>query len=164
MDLSQLLRLRKVTRAVEKHFRSQLEAHLRSLQPLFKPHIVLGDHIRNAPKQTVKVADASLKELRSLYARIGRVQPFRFEDEVKPPIDVFGAAAEITSVTYDYSPSGGGDTPKVRVTSPLKWVLSFKGLGPGRLDELLVSQSGTARMELQTCLLHYLVMHIILSQ
>jgi hypothetical protein len=164
MDLSKLLRLRKVTRAVEEHFRSQVDAHLRSLQPLFRPSNVLGEHIRNAPKQTVKIADASLKELRSLYARIGRVQPFRFEDEIKPPIDVFGAAAEITSVTYDYNPGGGGDAPTIRVTSPLKWVLSFKGLGPSRLRELLVSQSGTARMELQTCLLHYLVMHIILSQ
>jgi hypothetical protein len=164
MDLSKLLRLRKVTRAVEEHYRSQIEAHLRSLQPLFRPSNVLGEHIRNAPKQTVKIADASLKELRSLYARIGRIQPFRFEDEIKPPIDVFGAAAEITSVTYDYNPGGGGDAPTIRVTSPLKWVLSFKGHGPGRLRELLVSQSGTARMELQTCLLHYLVLHIILSQ
>lgn len=163
-DLSKLLRMRKVTRTVEEHFRNQLSAHLVSLQPLFKPTNVLGEYIRNSPKQTLKVADASLKELRTLFARIGRVQPFRFEDEIKPPIDVFGSAVEITPITYDYRPVESAEAQVIRVTSPLKWVLSYKGLGPSRLQELLVSQSGTARLELQACLLHYLVLHIILSQ
>lgn len=164
MDLSKLLRLRKVTRAVEEHFRSRLDAHLRSLQPLFKPANVLGEYVRNAPKQTAKVADASFKELRSLYTRIARVKPFRFEDEIRSPIDVFGAAVEINPVTYSYAPQHAENGAPIRVTSPLKWVLSYKGLGPSQLQELLVSRSGTARMELQSCLIHYLVMHIILSQ
>ena len=164
IDLSKLLRLRKVTRAVAEHFRSQLDAHLRSLQPLFKPTNVLGEHIRNAPTQTLKIADASLKELRSLYARIGRAKPFRFDDDLRPPIDVFGSTAELNPVTYIYSPQGAEDAKPITVTSPLKWVLSYKGLGPGQLQELLVSQSGTARLELRACLLHYLVLHIILAQ
>lgn len=164
MDLSNLLRLRKVTRAVEEHFRSQLNAHLRSLQPLFRPTNILGEYIRNAPKQTVRIADASLKELRSLYVRVGRVKPFRFEDEIRPPIDVFGAAAEIHPVTYSYTPQNAADEAAITVTSPLTWVLSYKDLGPDRLRELLASRSGTARLELQSCLVHYLVLHIILSQ
>ena len=164
LDLSRLLRLRKVTRAVAEHFRSQLDAHLQSLQPLFKPTNVLGEHVRNAPRQTVKIADASLKDLRSLYARIGHAKPFRLEEEIRPPLDLFGAAAEINPVAYDYRPRGAAEAAPIRVTSPLKWVLSYKGLGPDRLQELLTSRSGTARMELQACLLHYLVMHILLSQ
>jgi hypothetical protein len=164
MDLAKLLRLRKLTRAVEDHFRDQLEAHLRCLQPLFKPTNVLGEYIRNAPKQMIKGADKSLKELRSLYGRVGRAKPFRFEDELTPPLDVFGSAVEITPVTYEYRPQSAEDAHAIEVTSPLKWVLSYKGLGPNRLQELLVSQSGTARLELQACLLHYLVLHIILSR
>jgi hypothetical protein len=164
MDLSKLLRLRKVTRAVEEHFRNQLDAHLLSLQPLFKPANILGEYVRNAPQQSLKVADASFKELRSLYARIGRVKPFRFEDEIRSPIDVFGNAVEITPVTYEYAPQNAENGPKIKVTSPLKWVLSYKGLGPSQLRALLVSRSGTARVELQSCLVHNLVLHIILSQ
>jgi hypothetical protein len=46
----------------------------------------------------------------------------------------------------------------------LRWALTYKGLGPGHLDNLLTSRSGTARMELQSCLLHYFLMHLIVAQ
>ncbi len=164
VDIAKLLRLRKVTRAIAEYFRNELNAHLRSLQPLFRPTNVLGEHIRNAPKQTVKIADASLRELRSLYARVGHAKPFRFDDDIDTPIDLFGSAVEITPVTYTYTPQCSDGVRSVTVTSPLSWVLSYKGLGPGRMQELVASQSGSARIELQACLLHYLALHIILSQ
>lgn len=164
IELTQLLRLRKVTRALEEHFRGQLDAHLQSLQPLFRPANVLGDYVRNAPKQTVKIADASFKELRSLYLRVGRVKPFRFEEDIRPPIDVFGGAAELSPVTYKYEPKAEQGGQAITVTSPLRWVLSYKGMGPHRLRELLTSRTGTARLELQVCLLHFLVLHVILRQ
>lgn len=164
VDIASLLRLRKLTRAVGDYFRNELNSQLRSLQPLFKPTNVLGEYVRNAPKQTLKTADASLKELRSLYMRVGHSKPFHFEDELQPPIDLFGSAAELTPVSYSYTPRSQGSSAEIIITSPLKWVLSYKGLGPGRLQELLMSTSGSARIELQACLLHYLVLHIILSQ
>lgn len=164
IDLSTLLRLRKVTRAVSEHFRHELNSHLLALQPLFHPVNLLGEHVRNAPKRRGKTADAALSEMRALYERVARRKPFRFDDELRPPLDVFGAAAEINPVTYSYTPKDVTEATPITVTCPLKWVLSYKGLGPGHLRELLGSTSGTARMELQTCLLHNLLMHLLLGQ
>lgn len=163
-DLPNLLRLRKVTRAVTEHLASKLRSYLQSLQPLFKPTTVLGEYIRNSPKQTLKIADASLKELRSMYVRVGHAKPFRFDDKLSPPIDVFGAVPEIHPTEYEYRPQGGEVQSPITIISPMKWVLAYKGLGPRRMEELLVSQSGTARMDLQACLLHYLVMYLIASR
>ena len=162
VDLAKLLRLRKATRAVADYFRGALNDHLRALQPLFSPTLVLGEYIRNTPKQRVRTADAALKELKALYARVGHAKPFRFDDDLRPPLDLFGASAEIAQVTYAYRPAG--DAGSIQVTRPLRWVLTYKGQGPARLVELLTSTSGTARMELQNCLLHCLLMSIIAGQ
>lgn len=164
LDLPKLLLLRKATRAVAEYFRTALQEHLTAMRPLFDPRRVLGEYIRDAPKRMAPAADASFKELRALYARVARAAPFRFDDDLKAPLDIFGATAELHAVTYAYTPESADGAKPIQVTSPLKWALTYKGLGPSHLDNLLTSQAGTARMELQSCLLHYFLMHLVIAQ
>lgn len=164
LDLSKLLLLRKETRAVADYFRTALEEHLTAMRPLFDPRRVLGEYIRDAPKRMAPAADASFKELRALYARVARAAPFRFEDDLTAPLDIFGATAELHAVSYAYTPESAEGAKPIQVTSPLKWALTYKGLGPSHLDNLLTSRSGTARMELRSCLLHYFLMHLVTAQ
>ncbi|MBS1213698.1 MAG: hypothetical protein H6R26_2315, partial [Proteobacteria bacterium] len=46
----------------------------------------------------------------------------------------------------------------------LKWVLGYKDLGPQRLRELIASHARGGGLELQSALLHYLVIRIIASK
>jgi hypothetical protein len=164
LDLPKLLQLRKATRSVADYFRTALEEQLTAMRPLFDPRRILGDYIRDTPKRMAPAADAAFKELRTLYAQVGRAAPFRFEDDIRAPLDLFGATAEIHPVVYSYTPASAEDATPIQVTCPLRWTLTYKGLGPSHLDNLLTSRSGTARMELQSCLLHYCLMHLVIAQ
>lgn len=163
-DISRVLKLRKLTRAMVEHFSNSLKEYLAALAPLFAPRLLLGEYIRSDVKQTVRGAEPVFKELQALYKSVGGLKPYSFQDELKSPLDVFGASVELSASEYVYTAQTGGEQRSVTVTSPFKWVLSYKDLGPKRLRELLVSPSGSARADLQICLLHYLILHLIAAR
>jgi hypothetical protein len=46
----------------------------------------------------------------------------------------------------------------------LKWILSFEGFGPSRLNELLAATGDNVGSKLQESVLHYLLLHITLEK
>lgn len=164
-DIPRLLVLRKLTKAVSEHFEQQLTGHLSNLAPLLNPRALLGDHIRGTAKGAVKDADKVYQELRKLYQPIATSKPFSLPADLGSPLDIYGAQPAITPSEYHYTAqTGDGGTKEITVTAPLKWVLSYKGLGPRRLRELIATQASGGDAELLGCVLHYLVMHVIGSR
>jgi hypothetical protein len=159
----QLLALRKLTRAAGDLLRGQLKQHLETLAPLLRPRNVLGEYVQPATKETIKGAEAAFKELQTLYETIAVSKPFQLPKELKPPISVLSTALELSPMEYAHAAKTERETKTVTITSPLKWVLTYAGFGPRRLRDLLAERNRTGD-ELQQLVLHYLMLHIVLTK
>ena len=160
-DIPRLITLRKLTSALSDHFAKQVAEYLSHLAPLLHPRTILGELIRGE-KLSVRGQDLAFQELLKLYQSVGPARPFNTLAELKPPLDIFGSTPEITPASYLYTPAGS--SKKITIRQPLKWVLAYKDLSPQRLRELVVSHNRSGGMELQSALLHYLVIHQITSK
>lgn len=156
-DISRLLLLRSLTKKISERFAQQVREHLTNLAPLLQPHGLLGDLVRSG-KSHVKGQEAALQELTKLYQPLAKASALNVQSELRPPLDLFASSAEIAPASYTYSPQGAEKA--ITVTTPLKWVLSYKDLGPQRLRELVSSHSRTSGDELRLCVLHYLALHM----
>ena len=157
-DISRLLVLRSLTTKLAEHFAKQVREHLTNLAPLLQPHTLLGDLVRSG-KSAVKGQDAALQELVKLYQPIARASALNLQTELKPPLDIFSASAEIAPASYSYTPEGSSKA--ITISTPLKWVLSYKDLGPQRLRELISSHARSGGGDLQVCVLHFLAMYLL---
>ena len=163
-SVQRLLALRKLTVAVSKLLSEQLRDYLTTLAPLLRPKAVLGDYVQGGAKEYVRAgADAAFKELQALYAQVAAAKPFNLPPELKPPIEIISTALEFTPLEYRHEARDAGEAKTVAVTSPLTWSLNYGGFTLARLKEL-VADKNRAGHELKECVLHYLVMHIVLSK
>lgn len=158
-----LLALRKLTRAVSDFLRSQMKEYLGTLAPLLRPQVVLGGYTHGSIKDPVKGADQAFKELQSLYESVASAKPFSLTQELKPPLDMVSSALDMSVMEYSYSAKTERENKTVIISSPLKWALTYTGFSPARLTDLLSSRARDAN-ELQSFLIHYLVMHIVVSK
>jgi len=125
---------------------------------LLQPRSLLGDLIR-FEKCSNKTQDAAFQELLKLYQPIARPTALTLQTELKPPLDIFSSAPEIVPGSYSYTPEGS--SKPITIVTPLRWVLIYKDLSPQRLRELVTSHARSGGNELQACVLHYLVMHML---
>ena len=162
-DIQKLLVLRRLTRTISDLLRGQMKEYLSTLAPLLHPKVVFGDYIQSSRKESVKGADKAFKELQSLYENVASAKPFLLSKELKPPLDITSSAIEITPMEYHHVMQTDNESRTVSVTSPLKWVLNYSGFTPGRLSELLADRGRNADV-VQSFVLHYLIMHIVVSK
>ena len=164
IDISRLLTLRKATRAISEYLEQQLNEHLSALTPLFNPRAVLGHRIRGGSKLTGRDVEKTFAEVSELYRSVFRSKPFDLRKDFDSPINILGGMPEISNSSYTYTATSGNDSKELTVTSPLNWVLTYKGFGPERLRELLRRQSEMVGSDLQLFVLHYLVMYTTLKK
>lgn len=163
-DIPRLLVLRKLTRAVADSLTSELKSYLATLAPLLQPKQVFGEFIRGGAKQGTSDSDRAFKQLQELYQPLARSKTFGLREDFETPLDILNSSIELTSAEYTHQAENGSETKSITVTSPLKWVLSIPGFGPQRLRELLATPfARRSPAELQQCLLHWLVLHLTIS-
>jgi hypothetical protein len=158
-----LLALRKLTRAIADLLRGMLREHLTTLSPLLRPTNVLGEYVHGHTRGAVKGAEKAFRELQALYETTAATKPFGVPRELKSPIELLSSTPEITPMEYVHVATGNGESKTITVTSPLKWVLSYSGFGPGRLRDILAGRAGNT-VELPQFLLHTLVVHIVMKK
>ncbi|HEX8203101.1 MAG TPA: hypothetical protein VF590_21670, partial [Isosphaeraceae bacterium] len=172
-SIKKLLVLRKLTRAVADLLHGQMREYLATLTPLLRPRAVLGHLVEGGGKETVHGADKALAELQTLYETISASKPFNLRKELKQPLEVAGTSLETTPLEYAYVAQAEGTTKTVTITSPLKWVLSYAGLAPGRLVTVgftprrlreILADRGLSKDELHQFLVHGLVLHVVASR
>jgi hypothetical protein len=161
IDVSTLLALRKVTRSLSEYLGKRLGEHLDVLTPLFNPRPVFGDRVRGGAKIPGRSGDQAFGELSDLYRAVNGARPFNLRREFEIPIDILSATPEVSAYSYSHIAKGKTETKSITVTSPLRWILTYKGFGPERLRGLLANPSDVGG-NVQQCVLHYLVMHAVL--
>lgn len=164
LDIPKLLKLRKSTNIISSYLGQTLQSHLTTLSPLFHPGLLFGEFI-SGNKHTVKGSDASFKKLLKEYQSLRQKKQFYDKlDELKPPMDVFASALEISPYEYNYQANSNGETKTIRIISPMKWVLGYKNQGVTHLNELLNDRTNSRNSNLKVCVMHHLVMHAICSK
>ncbi|MCI0465073.1 MAG: hypothetical protein L0Z62_49765 [Gemmataceae bacterium] len=161
--IQRLLLLRKVTRAVCDLLRAQLKEYLSTLGPLLRPRVVLGEIIAGGSKETVAGAEKAFKDLQAAYEAVASTKLYHLPKELTPPVEVLSSALEFTPVDYGHTARTERETKAVAVTSPLKWILSYSGFGPGRLRELLAARTRPGN-ELHEHVLHTLLLQGVLAR
>ena len=161
-DIPRMLVLRKLTNAIAEYFERRLMEQLANLAPLLNPKMLLGEHIRGGA--AMRDSEKAFRELSKIYQSIAPAKPFQLEGTLKPPLDIFNTVVETTPAEYAYVPAGSGPGKRITIISPLKWTLSYKGMGPQRLRELIGVPLRTDVTDLQACILHTLVMHLIMGR
>lgn len=163
-DISRLLQLRKLTRAVSAQVEGDLRDYLKTLAPLFSPHAIFGDYIRDGPKGSVRGAEKAFKKLRDKFQTVAGQKPFSLPADLKPPLDIFSASPILSPVEYVYNATNGSDkTVTVNITSPLKWVISYPDITPHQISKLLQGNRNQSKDSLHHALLQTLALETILE-
>jgi hypothetical protein len=174
-DIQRMLSLRKLTRAVADALRDKARDHVATVAPLLRPGVALVDPADAGTKDPFQPLEKNFKELQGLYEAAAG-EPFKLHKDLRPPVSIAAAAIELTPLEYAYNATpkaGGGGGKVLRITSPLKWVISYAGALPGRvgqvsytprrLKELLAG--GTRPVdELRQFILQYAALNMTLSR
>jgi hypothetical protein len=158
-----LLTLRKLTRAIAEFLRGQMKEYLATVAPLLRPQVVLGGYTHGSVKDPVKGAEQAFKELQTLYDAVAGAKPFNLTQQLKPPLDIASSALDMTVMEYAYTAKTDRQEKSVTIASPLKWALTYTGFSPAKLSDLLATRTRDAN-ELQSFVVHYLVMHVVVSK
>lgn len=158
-----LLALRKLTRAIADLLRGQLKDHISTLAPLLHPKNVLGNYVGGQTYEVSKPGEKAFNELRERYQAIVQSRRFNLPADFKSPLEVINPQLEMTPVEYEYAATGGGHSKTVRITSPLKWALSYAGFSPPKLAAI-VKDHRSGSDDLQQLVLHSLMMATVVSR
>jgi len=159
-SIQSLLALRKLTRAITDVVRVQMTESLKTLTPLLRPHVVLGEYIHGGQKEPTRKADKIFKDLQSMYESVAASKPYHLPRELNPPLDFPRVGLEITPLDYVHVVQSGGESRRIKVRCPLTWVLTYTDFPPNRLQELLETKGRDAG-EVQRFVLSYLVLHLL---
>ncbi|MGZ6989141.1 MAG: hypothetical protein ACXVH0_09300, partial [Thermoanaerobaculia bacterium] len=156
-DLQKLRSLRKLTRAIAESLRSELKEHLSTVTLLLRPRTVLGDFVEGSARGEVKGSDAAFRDLRSRYEAVAGGRPYGLSKELNHPIEILSSNVELVPLEYPYVAKSGSESKTVTVTQPLKWILTYSGLAPTHLRDLLSAKIPDAG-QVRSVILHALVL------
>jgi hypothetical protein len=162
-DLQKLRSLRKLTRAIAESLRSELKEHLGTMTLLLRPRTILGDFVEGSVKGEVKGSDTAFRDLRSHYETVAGGRPYGLSKELSSPIEILSSNVELVPLEYPHVAKAGSESKTVTVTQPLKWILTYSGLAPTRLRELLSAKMPDAG-QVKDVILHALVLNTVLTK
>jgi hypothetical protein len=161
MDIQQLLDLRKITQAISRRFEDDLKAHLATLAPLFSPLSLFGEYVRGGSKTPGLQSEKAYRELNARFKALTEQKPFVLNASLTAPLGLFAATPVLTPLEYAYTAHAGDVSHQIRVSSPMKWTLSYPEATPKRLRELLAGDPGQMEGELVHALLQSLAMAVL---
>ncbi len=161
-QIQRFLKLRKLTRAIADLLRGQLTDYLATVRPMFLPRNILGEYVQGGAKDSVRGAEKVYLQLQSLYASVASAKPYNLVQELRPPIQIESPSLEITPVEYSHIVTGDGQSKTINVTSPFKWVLTYAGFPPAKLQALLTDRNRVDE-ETHRFVLHYAALRMALA-
>jgi hypothetical protein len=162
-DLKTLRSRRKLTRAIAESLRTELKEHLATVTLLLRPRTVLGEFVEGSGKGEVKGSDAAFRELKSRYEAVAGGRPYGLPRELSSPIEILSSNVEIVPLEYPHVAKSGSESKTITVTQPLTWILTYAGLAPTRLRDLLSPKIPDAA-QVRDVILHALVLDTVLTR
>lgn len=160
LEISELAVRRQRTEAVSRHVRQGLEQHLEVLRPAFDPRRLLGRHAGGgAGRLDAAASDRALATLAERFAQVCG-SPFSLTSELPPDV-VAGIDPHLELHPWEYAHEARGrrDTRTVRVTSPLRWALSYScGTTLPRLRRVFAGEEERRETDIRQFVVNALVM------
>lgn len=162
LDSQEFLELRQATEKIANALDKRLKAHLTVLRPLFVPRKLFGTYIKSSAMQEVPGADKAFAELQEQYAAVC-AKPFDLPKKLRPPLPPISNQLEGTP--FQYSLHLGDSQDKVtNITSPTRWILSYKGECPlNRLNAMLSGGETRQADDIKQALIDHLAIVIFLK-
>ena len=162
LDNQEYFRLRQATEKIAGALNKRLAGHIEALRPLFHPRMLLGTYIRSAVMEEVPKSDKAFAELQQRYAAVCE-KPFGLPRTLQPPLPALSTQLEVTPFQYPLQPAGSGDK-NIRITSPTRWILSYRGDCPLiRLQGMISGTDPRQPEEMRQTLLNHLTMVLYLK-
>jgi hypothetical protein len=139
LDNQEFLKLRQATDKVAQVLTRRLKSHLDVVKPLFIARRLFGTYIKSATMEEVAGSDKSFAELQERYAAICE-KPFGLPRKLQPPLPPISNQLEANPFQYPLY-CEGSEGKAIRITSPTRWIVSYRSECPlPRLEAML---SGT---------------------
>ncbi len=161
LSISEFTERRAKTEAVSNWMRQRLERQLDSLRPAFDPRRLYGRHSGTpiARAADVSGSDAALAQLTQRFQAVVGA-PFSLRNELPPEVvGAIDANLELYPLEYFHVAQGGGEGKPIRITSPLRWVVSYaSGYTLGQLDRVLAKQEDRREKDMRQFLVNALAL------
>lgn len=158
MEISELLQQRKRTRAIAECLSRELIGYLQAIAPLLNPRGVFGEYLRGGPKLSGVRPGKALRALQTRYEELRDSKTFSLPRQFDTPIPVLSTTPQIHPLGYPYTARSDAAEKQLRVTSPLRWALTYDGFGLTRLQGLIAGKVVDDGQSLQEAVLHALLL------
>jgi len=145
LDNEEFLKLRQSSEKIANALGKRLAGHLEILSPLFVPKRLLGTYIKSAAMEDVAGSDKAFADLQEQYSAISE-KPFGLPRKLQTPLPPLATQLEMTLHQY---PLVLEDLERrtVSITSPTRWILSFRSECPLSRLRAMVSGAETRQPE-----------------
>ncbi len=162
LDSQEFLELRQATEKIANALDKRLKAHLTVLRPLFVPRKLFGTYIKSSAMQEVPGADKAFAELQEQYAAVC-AKPFDLPKKLRPPLPPISNQLEGTPLRYSLH-IGDSQDKGTNITSPTRWILSYKGECPlNRLKAMLSGAETRQADDIKQALIDHLAIVVFLK-
>lgn len=138
LDNAEFVQLRRATDKLASFLNKRLSGHLEVLKSLFIARALLGSYVKSASMEDVPVSDKAFADLQERYAAVCE-KPFGLPRKLQTPLAPI--ATQLDASPFQYSLAIPGEAKPIVVSSPTRWVLSYRGECP--LSRLRSMVAGT---------------------
>src|SRR5262245_54069723 len=101
--IDDLLKRRRLTRAVADIARGRMERYLATLTPLLRPRRTFGEHVHGDGGDVARNSDSVVKELTALHERLVGARPFNLRTPLTLPIRLSTTTLDLTPLEYTHT-------------------------------------------------------------
>jgi hypothetical protein len=164
LDVTELLKLRKVTRAVADQLRTRLQTHLATLMPLLQGRLIFGRHFDGNAKNSVRGEDDAFAQLRQRYNDLANSPTYALPKELESPLNIRHTSLHVVAADYVHKTEVGSESKSVTINTPARWVLFCEGFSPHDLRELVAGQATAIGSTLRSYVLQYLALQLTIQR
>ncbi len=162
LDSQEFLKLRQATEKIANALDKRLKGHLTVLRPLFTPRKLFGTYIKSAVMQEVPGSEKAFAELQERYAAVCE-KPFGLPKKLHLPLPPISNQLEGTHLEYSLY-SGDSTEKATRITSPTRWILSYRGECPlNRLRAMVSGAESGQPDDMRQAIIDHLAMVVFLK-
>jgi hypothetical protein len=162
LDSQEFLKLRKATEKIADALEKRLRDHLNILRTLFVPRKLFGTYIQSSAMQEVPGAEKAFAELQEHYAAVC-AKPFDLPKKLQPPLAPISNHLDGTPLQYTlHSPAS--EDKGIEITSPTRWILSYRSECPlSRLEAMISGRETRQPDDMKQALIDHLSIVVFLK-
>ena len=163
LTFQELPALRKTTETISQELQQRLTSYLETLKPLLAPERFLGKHVGG--KADVLGADKAMTHISQAYRDLGG-KPFDLPRDFDAEwLAATGSRLELHRLEYMHNATNGAVTKPIRITSPLRWILTYgSAVTPFQALQSISGKDRGSGQNLRQFVINALVMQLVLTR